>query len=747
MRKMFIMLIILSLVVANIIFPTSAFGLPAYSTDAIRHYCTVWNDFFRQYEPIYYIGYSMSDDNITVKHVDVSYNLAHEPVGYSIQQIPSTSELFFVYDMVYEDFSFCVFSDSMNVNLEKAIIYTDDRVINDIKVTSEQDNPRDMWRITISDDDMLYLYSFDHLTLRLTIDGKNEVIDISRETTPYIFDLVNQLVGIRLYSNTTFEDYRSNTYLPGGFAEQTESPPIDQNRVYSFREDFEKIDLTAKSLFYVERYNDKFECTGTASGFIAFDEHLFVTNQHVIDKGSYLKIWDDDDNMYIIDKVIMSDKTRDLAILLFPEGAKYNALELNGEEQLKRGQPVVTIGSPQGLQNTVAYGNISAFPEMDGIKQIQISAPISHGSSGGCLFDDNGKVIGITSSGYEEGQNLGFAIPIKYLQNLYDLWDKTSYEQLGTKRSWDMVGITPSPIPTYTPKPTPVPSLTPSPNPKPTADNSITNGKSTSGNGLNMIVALTEKNVNQYFNTDLEGVSYSGETLTLKYDITPKDSIYSKSTQSSADIIIKYLINTYSTEESTKPIKQRDYSVILKRADGYSKSGDIRISSLPELDTVFWDYEITGVTGSIHIIDSNQDSDKSTVKKEYLSITTAQLFYHPTDYKGKSLELSDLQIEMWRLKTPNGNYVDVNVSTINVAKKIKGYDLCLLCYSDNKYVEIVLENYKEWEFANGRDLLSNLTRVGGISIWGEFEGKWDGWGKYYIPIIRLVDDIAWDVTK
>ena len=51
---------------------------------------------------------------------------------------------------------------------------------------------------------------------------------------------------------------------------------------------------------------------GNASGFVTFDEHLFITNQHVIDGASYLKIWDDDNNVFILDKVIMSDKMYDL---------------------------------------------------------------------------------------------------------------------------------------------------------------------------------------------------------------------------------------------------------------------------------------------------------------------------------------------------------------------------------------------------------------------------------------------------
>ena len=67
---------------------------------------------------------------------------------------------------------------------------------------------------------------------------------------------------------------------------------------YSFREDYEGIDEAANSLFYVEVYNRDYQCLASASGFVCFEEHLFVTNYHVIDieGAAFLRIWDDDDN-------------------------------------------------------------------------------------------------------------------------------------------------------------------------------------------------------------------------------------------------------------------------------------------------------------------------------------------------------------------------------------------------------------------------------------------------------------------
>lgn len=213
---------------------------------------------------------------------------------------------------------------------------------------------------------------------------------------------------------------------------------------YSYtRGDYASIDLAAKSVFYVEVYSPDYKYMGSGSGFVMFDEGLFITNQHVIEGSSYLLIVDDDGRQYVLDQVVISDEEHDIAILLFPEGENYSPLEYDSDfNQLKRGQPVLTIGSPKGLAGTVSDGIISAFPKFkdEDIRYIQITAPISHGSSGGCLLNEDLKVLGVTSAGVDEGQNLGFAIPVFIVEQLYLQWNKTDSVQLGTVESWDTVG-------------------------------------------------------------------------------------------------------------------------------------------------------------------------------------------------------------------------------------------------------------------------------------------------------------------
>jgi WD40 repeat protein len=75
------------------------------------------------------------------------------------------------------------------------------------------------------------------------------------------------------------------------------------------------------------------------------------------------------------------------------------------------GEKVIVIGNPTGLTGSVSDGIISAFREDRSL--IQITAPISPGSSGSPVMDENGQVIGVAKSGSEQGQNLNFAIAVE----------------------------------------------------------------------------------------------------------------------------------------------------------------------------------------------------------------------------------------------------------------------------------------------------------------------------------------------
>jgi serine protease Do len=98
--------------------------------------------------------------------------------------------------------------------------------------------------------------------------------------------------------------------------------------------------------------------------------------------------------------------------ILQAEGRNLPFVPLGDSDGVKVGEAVCVIGSPMLLEGTVSAGIISAVRELqDGRKLLQITVPISKGSSGSPVFNRKGEVIGVASFTLSEGQNLNFAVP------------------------------------------------------------------------------------------------------------------------------------------------------------------------------------------------------------------------------------------------------------------------------------------------------------------------------------------------
>ena len=189
-----------------------------------------------------------------------------------------------------------------------------------------------------------------------------------------------------------------------------------------FRDDVAAINEAADSVLMLLVYDaNKGSYAATGSGFVAFDSRTLITNYHVIKDGDLILAESDSGQSYFLDEVIAADEARDLAILRFKADTKLKPLPLQKEDTLLRGQPVVAIGSPEGYKNSVSKGDISALFIKNNMRHIQFTAPISPGSSGGALFDNQGTVIGITTSFLDgSSQNINFAIDIKEAIALYE---------------------------------------------------------------------------------------------------------------------------------------------------------------------------------------------------------------------------------------------------------------------------------------------------------------------------------------
>ena len=177
------------------------------------------------------------------------------------------------------------------------------------------------------------------------------------------------------------------------------------------------------AVFYIEVANKTGKVFASGSGFFISSDGTAVTNYHVIDGAYSAAITLPTGAEYNVLGVYDYNEDEDWAILKIG-GSGFSYLELGNASTVVGGAKCYAIGSPKGLQNTISDGIISnPAQDLGGMTFIQISAAISHGSSGGALLNKYGQVIGITSGGFEEGENLGFAIPISrisgYSHNQY----------------------------------------------------------------------------------------------------------------------------------------------------------------------------------------------------------------------------------------------------------------------------------------------------------------------------------------
>ena len=155
------------------------------------------------------------------------------------------------------------------------------------------------------------------------------------------------------------------------------------------------------------------------SGFLISNDGVIVTNYHVIAEGSSAVVKFPDGTFHVVDGVLASDKARDIAFIR-AHGQNFRTLPLGDSDRVQVGEDVVAIGNPLSLESTVSNGIVSGIRsvEEEGGKYLQITAPISPGSSGGPLFNMGGEVIGITTMYLKGGENLNFAIPINDAKRL-----------------------------------------------------------------------------------------------------------------------------------------------------------------------------------------------------------------------------------------------------------------------------------------------------------------------------------------
>ena len=161
----------------------------------------------------------------------------------------------------------------------------------------------------------------------------------------------------------------------------------------------------------ITTYRPSGEEWALGSGFFINDSGLLVTNYHVAKESSVMKVKVDDNTTYYVSHVVDYNEKYDVAVLQVLTRQKTPYLTLS-TKQPTVGDTVYAVGSSLGLTGTFSSGIVSYVGrQIDDVKFIQTTAPISSGNSGGPLISEYGEVVGMNTATYTEGQNLNLAIP------------------------------------------------------------------------------------------------------------------------------------------------------------------------------------------------------------------------------------------------------------------------------------------------------------------------------------------------
>ena len=180
---------------------------------------------------------------------------------------------------------------------------------------------------------------------------------------------------------------------------------------------------------------------GLGSGVVINEEGYAITNAHVIQGEQNLRaiIWvpqgDGTKKRTTVEdvEIIAVNNHIDLALLKMnhPNDDPFPYSPIESWEGIMVGQPVFAIGNPLNMEQTMTEGVISTTQRnFDGLTYIQTDTPINPGNSGGPLFNTKGEVIGITNMGIPSGDNLGFAIPARYVKDFIRNREAFAYDAM-----------------------------------------------------------------------------------------------------------------------------------------------------------------------------------------------------------------------------------------------------------------------------------------------------------------------------
>jgi S1-C subfamily serine protease len=175
------------------------------------------------------------------------------------------------------------------------------------------------------------------------------------------------------------------------------------------------VSRVAPALVVIRAFDDDGRLLSAGSGFIARDGRI-VTNAHVLTGAARADVVGHDEHVLAVARFAEAlSVALDIAVLPGPAQSSDGGLEI-AVGPVRVGERVVAFGAPEGLTNSVSDGILSAIRQVGERTLLQITAPISPGSSGGPITDVEGRVLGMATAYLAAGQNLNFAVRAEDIQ-------------------------------------------------------------------------------------------------------------------------------------------------------------------------------------------------------------------------------------------------------------------------------------------------------------------------------------------
>lgn len=171
---------------------------------------------------------------------------------------------------------------------------------------------------------------------------------------------------------------------------------------------------TARSVVFIDVFGKDGSEIATGSGFFFGATNEVATNCHVMEGAASAEVKLSDGRVVPVRDIVAEDPEHDVILFSLDTLEAMAPPIAPARNRLEPGERVVVIGAPLGLDCTISDGIVSAIREETGSVMVQITAPISAGSSGSPVVNDSGEVAGVAVSSFDDGQNLNFAVPIEY---------------------------------------------------------------------------------------------------------------------------------------------------------------------------------------------------------------------------------------------------------------------------------------------------------------------------------------------